>query len=561
MRVPSPGTASSTGGSDDDHDQGFGEYEGTMHSGDRSRFAGYPGHDASFAGHMGGLPILEGLAQEVGGSSVGVSSFASKYLEALARQTDVSTNLPSPSISNPSTPIYPFQLSSHTPGYAYSYFPHMITHPPPRPRSPISRTLNARYNQFWTQNNPFAFVCTSSPRFSSTLHTIFSRYIPPYAETDDMVNHALMAFSAADAEKECSSGEWHRKLNIAGLRHAGKCQRMLGVRLGKLRLGSSEQREEINPMVTDTEITAVKLSIVLMLCYGVSFLHSKYISTSESINIIPQLCIADVSLVRLTTQLLALSKTIPAYSPSTSYVATIPIASTFTEYPGGGFRVRLYLDKSHSGNEQEEPGMILGHDIHPFKQLRTEFEKQFRTETYLQLLMEDCEDDGEEEGEDGEGGDDASGSGIVHDAMEPITREVKPRPEMLRLTTTLSGHGMNTRQSIITPTSATTPSLAVSSFSGLGHPSGSNLEYSTSVGTFGIAPHPIAHSHHPPASGINASAPPMGLNGSGYMYMPAGSTGSYQSVSPQLPPQHTLSTSNEDNCRMIHMQLHRNMDI
>lgn len=83
-----------------------------------------------------------------------------------------------------------------------------------------------------------------------------------------MVNHALMAFSAADAGINAGA-EWGRKLNIAGWKHAGRCQRMLGVRLGKLRLGST-QREPTDALAADSEITAVRLGILLMLFYGVS---------------------------------------------------------------------------------------------------------------------------------------------------------------------------------------------------------------------------------------------------------------------------------------------------
>ena len=84
-----------------------------------------------------------------------------------------------------------------------------------------------------------------------------------------MVNHALMAFSAADAGINAEV-EWSARLNITGLKHAGKCQRMLGGRLGRLRIGSSEERGDDDVTIVESEITAVRLSIFLMLCYGVS---------------------------------------------------------------------------------------------------------------------------------------------------------------------------------------------------------------------------------------------------------------------------------------------------
>lgn len=188
-----------------------------------------------------------------------------------------SCDLPSPSISNPTTPVYPFQANSQNYNN-YSYFPldpsQSHPPPPPRPRSPTSRTLHARFTQFWAHMNPFGLVCTNSPKFAHVIHIIFTHYVPLYAEADDMVNHALMAFSAADAGINAGD-ELGRRLNIAGWKHAGRCQRMLGVRLGKLNLGSSAQRGEIDGLVSESEITAVRLGIFLMLCYGVSFFYRR----------------------------------------------------------------------------------------------------------------------------------------------------------------------------------------------------------------------------------------------------------------------------------------------
>jgi len=277
IRVPSPGTASSTGGSDDDQGDYPGGYNGVpIQGGNRSGISGYQSDGAPRVGqpqHLTGLPI------SIMGGHIGANNCndrgltdpnhdVTSYLNCLMQS---SCDLPSPSISDPTTPIYSMQAESHPSGYSnYSYFPLDAgqDHPPSRPRSPTSRTLHTRFTQFWAHLNPFGIVCPQSPKFVNTVHTIFTHYVPLYAEVDDMVNHALMAFSAADAGIN-AGGEWGRKLNIAGWKHAGRCQRMLGVRLGKLRLGST-QRETTDSLVADSEITAVRLGILLMLFYGVS---------------------------------------------------------------------------------------------------------------------------------------------------------------------------------------------------------------------------------------------------------------------------------------------------
>lgn len=273
MRVPSPGTASSTAGSDDDQGDYCGGYNGGIQGGSRSGVSGYQGECTSRIGqsqNLCGLTISNGhLGVAKGSGSADAGKDITSYLNCLIQP---SCDIPSPSISNPTTPIYPFQSSSNQTGYPnYSYFPldACQPHPSSRPRSPISRTLHARFTQFWAHINPLGIVCSNSPKFSNTVHTIFTHYVPIYAETDDMVNHALMAFSAADAGIN-AGGEWGRKLNIAGWKHAGECQRMLGVRVGKLKLGPTEQSALSVGLVAESEITAVRLSIFLMLCYGVS---------------------------------------------------------------------------------------------------------------------------------------------------------------------------------------------------------------------------------------------------------------------------------------------------
>ena len=256
--MPSPGTASSTGGSDDD-------------TGDYGSMSGYHGHDAMQVGHS---PQLVGLSLSDGhmvneGRAVTSSMTDTRYLDYLVRLS--CDNLSSPPLSNPTTQLYPFQSSPRSSEYAeYSYFPFAAgqTHPPPRPRSPTSRTLHSRFIQFWAQFNPFAIVCPHSPRFANTIQTIFTHYVPLYAEVDDMVNHALMAFSAADAGINVGV-KWSSKLNITELKHAEKCQRMLGARLGRLGIGSSEERGDSDATIIESEMTAVRLSILLMLCYGV----------------------------------------------------------------------------------------------------------------------------------------------------------------------------------------------------------------------------------------------------------------------------------------------------
>ena len=259
IRVPSPGTTSSTGGSDDD-------------TGDYGSMSGYHGHDAMQVGHS---PQLVGLSLSDGhmvneGRAVTDSMINTRYLDYLVRLS--CDNLSTPPLSNHTQPLYPFQSSPRSTEYAeYSYFPCVAgqTHPPPRTRSPASRTLHSRFIQFWAQVNPIAIVCPDSPRFVQTVQTIFTHYVPLYAEEDDMVNHALMAFSAADAGVSAGA-EWSGKLNITGLKHAGQCQRMLGARLGRLRIGSSEERGDGDVAIVESEITAVRLSIFLLLCYGVS---------------------------------------------------------------------------------------------------------------------------------------------------------------------------------------------------------------------------------------------------------------------------------------------------
>ena len=275
IRVPSPGTASSTGGSDDDQ----GDYASGYNRG------GISGFQADSAPRVGQPQNLTGLQislmdGHMGGSNCNDRGLTdpnhdvTSYLNCLMQS---SCDLPSPSISDPTTPIYSMQAGSHSSGYSnFSYFPLDASqdHPPSRPRSPTSRTLHTRFTQFWAQLNPFGIACPESPKFVNTVHTIFTHYVPLYAEVDDMVNHALMAFSAADAGIN-AGGEWGRKLNIAGWKHAGRCQRMLGVRLGKLRLGST-QREVTDALAADSEITAVRLGILLMLFYGVSHLSFEF---------------------------------------------------------------------------------------------------------------------------------------------------------------------------------------------------------------------------------------------------------------------------------------------
>lgn len=565
MRLPSPGTASSTGGSDDDQGDYISGYNGvSILGGNRSGISGYHPEGASPVSHP---PHLSGLPMSMMDGHMGASNCNDRgvtdsnndltsYLNCLMHS---SCDLPSPSISDPTTPIYPLHPGSHSSGFgSYSYFPMDAgqDHPPSRPRSPTSRSLHSRFTQFWAQLNPLGLICTDSPKFVNTVHTIFTHYVPLYAEVDDMVNHALMAFSAADAGIN-AGGECGRKLNIAGWKHAGRCQRMLGARLGKLKLGSSTPREANEALVVESEVTAVRLGIFLMLFYG--------------------LFINDASLLSLTSQLL--NRTMPLHSRSSNSPTTIPIMCEYTSLPDGGYRVHLSLDHSPASNEDVEPGMIIGHDTQVFTQIRRDWESQFAPEVLWGTAFQEDEDD--EEGEDEEEDDDVSVMGLgcrmgSEDAQR-TARRIKPHPELLHLSTAPSTLGnMATAQSgvLITPTSATTltPGLAGINFSEFG-----SASYPPPTGAYRVpvsASHSHAHSisqpqlHHESQSS-NSTTPPYMLEATEYRRVPhhmssAPQLSSYSTagaVPPIVPLAPQIPTDAATSLRHMQRHMHQNLDL
>lgn len=551
-RVPSPGTASSTGGSDDDQGDSYAHYKTTIQGRNGGGIPEYQGASTTRIEHpqnMRGLPMIEG---QVGGENGrGLTDCRSEVASYLNYLNQSSCDLPSPSISNPTTPIYPFQPSSHSPGYSnYSYFPLDAGQPhPPRPRSPTSRTLHARFTQFWGHMNPFGLVCPNSPKFASVVHAIFTHYVPLYAEEDDMVNHALMAFSAADAGINAGD-ERGRKLNIAGWKHAGRCQRMLGVRLGRLNLGSMAQRGDVDGLVSESEITAVRLGIFLMLCYG--------------------LCISDASLLRLTSELLTLSKTKPGHPTSASSPATVPITSTYTDLGDGGYRVRLSLDHNPGSEEPEEVGLIVGDTTHIFTQIRKEYESHLAPEILWEGLNEDEDDDDGEEEEEEEVDDDTSGVGsIARIGSEERLRKVrlsKQQPEILRINTAPPTHRIPTAHPGLTPTSAAalTPNIPVVNFPELSsvpyphrHPAGPySMDLSVNHNSQPLL-HP--HTHHLTqlaGPSTNPSVPQYVSETLSYTrapphLYPSGPIGSYPATG-TLPPPVTLPQIPADTGDIIH---------
>ncbi|KAF8454429.1 hypothetical protein BDZ91DRAFT_767964 [Kalaharituber pfeilii] len=460
MRVPSPGTASSTGGSDDDQAEYY---------------------------------------------------------------TDFENPTPQPSRYN-----------------QYSYLP-VVMNPPQRPRSPISQVLSTRFTQFWTQYNPLSIVCPTSPRFVNAIHAIFSRHVPQYADTDDMVNHALMAFSAADASLS-TRGERGKKLSIVGYKHAGRCQRMLSQRLEKLGIGfSGTSGNQTDIIIADTEIASVKLSIFLMICYG----------------------------------LMELSKSIPSYQVSDQPAPTISVSSNYKELPGGGYHVRLYVEKN--GTEEEEPGLLFAHNTEVFAQFRKYYETNISPETTWDSL--DNYNDKDDPEDDEEGVDRQGLSSRIESINPPSQRQLmKLRPEMLRLTTSLP---FPTGQPVITPTSTTntTPVIPVVDFSDLGAAAASVAvgEYSPPPGSYGITlpprhthpPQTLPHSH--PSTSPDPSASPTSPKFDPIpeyprtplqMYIPAGTVASSYptpgTVSPQMqrPP-----CSENENISGVQMHMQANMGI
>ncbi|KAF8455171.1 hypothetical protein BGX38DRAFT_1140661 [Terfezia claveryi] len=561
IRVPSPGTASSTGGSDDDQGDYAGEYNRvSIQGGNRGGISGYQSDGAPRVGqpqHLTGLPIsiMDGHMGASNCNDRGLTDSnhdVTRYLNCLMES---SCDLPSPSISDPTTPIYSMQAGSHPSGYSnYSYFPldARQDHPPSRPRSPTSRTLHTRFTQFWAHLNPFGMMCPESPKFVSTVHTIFTHYVPLYAELDDMVNHALMAFSAADAGIN-AGGEWGRKLNIAGWKHAGRCQRMLGVRLGKLRL----QREVTDALVVDSEITAVRLGILLMLFYG--------------------LFIGDASLLRLTSQLLTLYRIIPTHTLSSNINAptAIPIVSHYTELHNGGYRVHLTLDNSH---EDEEIGLIVDHGTQVFAQIRSQYESHIAPEIlWGAALHEDDDDDEGEEEEDEEQDENASGMGvgglIRKEDSQRTARRTKQKSELLDLST-----NMGTAHSgiLITPNSATalTPNIDVANFTEFG-----SAPFPPSTGAYReLVPVPESQSHaqsfsqphaqlhhlpHFTGEAPSSAAPPFIVETTGYPrappHMNSAATGD---IPPTIPLTSQIPTDGaESSLRHMQRHMHQNMDL
>ena len=247
----------------------------------------------------------------------------------------------------------------------------------------------------------------------------------------------------------------------------------------------------------------------------------------------------DASLIKFTTQLLALSKSKDTFTTSANSPGTIPIASNFTEYPDGGYRVRLCLDSE----TVEEVGLIAGHDNHVFTQIRKQYESQFPPEMLWHGL---------EHGDDEVGGGGEEVERAVNDDTQRTSGGNKLHASIL---------GVPRIQPGIT---SATPIEAVN-FSELD----SSGPYSSPATPYGInapANHTISHPLHVPSS--TSAAPKFVLEG-GYsraappppMYHHDGpSYPTSEGIPTHLPQQIPVSTP-DSNIRLIPMHMHDNLDI
>lgn len=275
-----------------------------------------------------------------------------------------------------------------------------------------------------------------------------------------------------------------------------------------------------------------------------------------------------------------MSKTIPGHPTSSNSPTTIPITSTYSDLPDGGYRVRLSLDQSRDREETEEVGLIVGHDTQIFSQIRKEYESQLAPEIVWEALYEDDDDNEAGEEEEEEADDDVSGrreGSQAGNGDDPLAGRLctKRQPDMLRLTSTPTTLRMSMAQPGTIPTSATTltPNVAVLHFSEL-----HSASYPSPTGGYRMDlsanhSHVQPHTHQLPglAGQSSNSSSPQVLEGARYsqapphMYVPEAPLRSYAAtgaISPPVPLPPQLPTDNiESNIGRLQRHMHPNMDI
>ena len=262
-----------------------------------------------------------------------------------------------------------------------------------------------------------------------------------------------------------------------------------------------------------------------------------------------QLFIDDPSLIRLTTQLLALSKSKGTFTTSANSPGTVPIASTFTELPNGGYRVRLCLDCNETA---EEVGLIVGHDTHVFTQIRKEYESHIPPEVLWHGL---------EHGDDGEGGEEEVGRAVNDDGTQRTSGGSKLHSSIL---------GVASMQPGITSATSLTPIEAVN-FSELGSAPYASPAVPYGINTPANHAHPLPHALHVPLSGSHSSTaagskfvldggysraapPPAMYHHDGPSYPTS------EGIPTHLPPQIPVSTP-DSSMRLVQMHTHENLEI
>ncbi|KAI5789634.1 hypothetical protein DFH27DRAFT_614242 [Peziza echinospora] len=299
-----------------------------------------------------------------GGISINTS-----YLECpqphSALHTPVTPTTPYSAIhSSPGDIEYPphiFDYSSYYPSSPMEIPPYSSYPSPIRQRPGVSHILHLRFIGFWINLNPLATVCSQSPRLVRAFQEIFADALQ-FAESSDMVNHALLAFSAADASIN-ARGDWARQVRMAASKHAEECQRLLAGELHRFTVGerniiSGDYRGRTSNW--DLDFKATRLSLFLLLCYG--------------------LCASDISYMQLTSHHLCnfdsvISAHAPMYQSDYPPLAQFPISSIFNAALGDGWRIRLFACGDDFNHGPGEEGLEIGHDTNYFDDLRRAFEQ------------------------------------------------------------------------------------------------------------------------------------------------------------------------------------------
>lgn len=258
-----------------------------------------------------------------------------------------------------------------------------------------------------------------------------------------------------------------------------------------------------------------------------------------------QLFTNNASLIKLTTQLLAISKSKGSFTTSANSPGTIPIASSFTELHDG-YRVRLYLDSSETA---EEVGLVACHDMHVFTQIRKEYESHLAPEVLWHGL---------EHGDDEEGGEEDVECVVNDDTRRTTTGGNKLHSNIL---------GVPRIQAGINSSTTLTPIETVNF---------SELPYTSPTVPYGInTPANHTHSHpHPlhvplPGSHSSTSAASKFVLEGGYsraaapppMYHHDGpSYPTSEGIPTHLPPQIPVTTP-DSNIRLVQMHMHESLDI